>query len=316
MFQAFVPKNFSLAHAGIIDSANSVIRKYQGEGYDLTLRQLYYQFIALDLFPDDWLVSLGGGQATKNHERNYKKLGGILNDARLAGRVDWGAIVARTRSLTEWQHETSVEEALARMKRNYTLDMWANQPFRVEVWVEKEALAGVFNRICGQYDVPYFACRGYTSASSSYGAYQRVRDNCDNGQNTLILHFGDHDPSGLDMTRDVTDRLRLMVNNEEYGGSDYDNCFEVRRLALNHAQVLKFNPPPSPAKITDSRAKGYIEEFGDDSWELDALEPTELADLAEQEIRSVIDDELWDETEERIKEDKALITKFIEQSKR
>lgn len=316
MFQTFIPKNFSAAHSAIIDSANDVIRKYQGEGYDLTLRQLYYQFVALNLFPDEWLVKLTGGQLTKNHERNYKKLGGILNDARLAGHVDWDAIVDRTRSLNEWQHETSVADALQRMKRNYTLDMWDNQPIRVEVWVEKEALAGVFNRICAEYDVPYFACRGYTSASSSYAAYQRVVERVERDQKTLILHFGDHDPSGLDMTRDIEDRLRTMVESEEYGGSDYDNCFEIRRLALSHAQVLEFDPPPSPAKITDSRAKGYMETYGDDSWELDALEPTKLADLAKVEIESVIDYELWEETEERIKEDRKLIQKFIDQSNR
>lgn len=310
MFQAFIPKTFSSAHSDIIASANRVIRKYQGEGYDLTLRQLYYQFVALDLFPDEWFVKLPGGQLTKNHERNYKKLGGILNDARLAGAVDWSAIVDRTRSLTEWQHETSVADALERMRKNYTLDMWHNQPIRVEVWVEKEALAGVFHRICGQYDVPYFACRGYTSASSAYGAYQRVCARVPH-QKTLILHFGDHDPSGIDMTRDIEDRLHTMTSSEEYGDSDFYDCFEVRRLALNHEQVLKFNPPPSPAKITDSRAGKYIEEFGDDSWELDALDPTQLADLAEREIRSVIDDDLWDETEERISADKATLLKFI-----
>lgn len=313
MLQTFTPKNFSSAHQLIIDSANTVIRKYQKDGYDLTLRQLYYQFVALDLFPDEWFVKLPGGQETKNHERNYKKLGSILNDARMAGEVDWGAIVDRTRSLTEWQHEASVADALERMHQNYTLDMWENQPIKVEVWVEKEALAGVFHRICGKYDVPYFCCRGYTSASSAYEAYQRVIERIDRGgQQTLILHFGDHDPSGLDMTRDITDRLRTMVDCPEYGGTDYDNCFEIRRLALNYDQVRKFNPPPSPAKITDSRAVGYIKEFGEDSWELDALDPTKLARLAEEEICSVIDDELWEERQEAIEADRSTIRKFID----
>lgn len=312
MKQTFVSKKFSVAHSDIIEKANTVIRRYQADGYDLTLRQLYYQFVAADLFPDEWFVKLAGGQHTKNHERNYKKLGGILNDARLAGDVDWNAIVDRTRSLTEWQHETSVLDALERMHKNYTLDMWDNQPVRVEVWVEKEALAGVFHRICGQYDVPYFACRGYTSASSAYGAYQRVSMRVPY-QKTLILHFGDHDPSGIDMSRDIEDRLYLMTSNEEYGGSDFDNCFEIRRLALNYDQVQKYNPPPSPAKITDSRATGYIEKFGEDSWELDALDPTQLADLAETEIQSVIDDDQWSDTEKQILKDKALIRKFIKE---
>jgi len=314
MNQTFKPKLFSKAHQEIIERANGVIDKYQSEGYDLTLRQLYYQFVALNLFPDEWLVKIQGGQETKNHEKNYKKLGGILNDARMAGEVDWDAIVDRTRTLNEWQHETSVADALERMRRNYTLDMWDNQRTRVEVWVEKEALAGVFERICGKYDVPYFACRGYTSASSAYGAYERVRNRADRGQETIILHFGDHDPSGIDMSRDIEDRLHTMISTEE--GSDFDNCFEIRRLALNYNQVLAFNPPPSPAKITDSRAKGYIQQFGEDSWELDALDPSHLSKLAEDEITSLIDYDNWEERQGQIETDKETLRSFIEQSQK
>lgn len=310
MKQTFTPKSFSDSHQRVIDAANAIIEKYEDEGYDLTLRQLYYQFVAQDLFPDEWLVQIAPGQMTKNHERNYKKLGGIINDARLAGAVDWGAIVDRTRQLTEWQHERGIASALQRMKSNYTLDMWETQPTRVEVWVEKEALAGVVSRVCGQYDVPYFSCRGYTSASSSYEAYKRVASNIYRDQKTLILHFGDHDPSGLDMTRDITDRLATMISSEE--GSDFDDCFEVRRLALNFEQVRVFNPPPSPAKITDSRSGAYIDQFGEDSWELDALPPNELADLIEDELTKVIDRDEWATRQSKIEADKSRIQTFLE----
>lgn len=312
MKQVFTPKSFSRAHSAVIDSANEVIRQYQAQGYDLTLRQLYYQFVALNLFPDEWLVSLPGGQLTKNHERNYKKLGGILNDARLAGEVDWGAIVDRTRELTEWQHQTSVADALRNLHQYYTLDRWTNQACRVEVWVEKEALVGVIERSCMKFDVPYFACRGYTSASSSYAAYERIRDRMDNGQRTVVLHFGDHDPSGIDMTRDNRDRMQLMIETEV--GDDFYDAFEFRRLALNYDQVKKFNPPPSPAKITDSRAKGYIEAFGDDSWELDALPPDKLAALVENEIQSLIDDEEWESRSEEIEDHRSTLQRFIEEA--
>ena len=305
MHEIFVPKTFSAEHSSVIDSAVSVIQDYQRQGYDLTLRQLYYQFIANDLFPDTWFVKLPGGQMTKNHERNYKKLGGILNDARLAGKIDWEAIVDRTRSLTEWAHEVNVKQALQNLHDNYALDMWTNQPARVEVWVEKEALVGVVRRVCAKYDMPFFACRGYTSASSSYVAYQRVIYRHGQGQRTIILHLGDHDPSGIDMTRDIIDRMVQMTRDDE--------IFEVRRLALNWDQIKKFNPPPSPAKITDSRAKDYIERFGDDSWELDALKPSSLANLVDKEVNSIVDWDLWEERGDEQAADKAKLQEFINQ---
>lgn len=85
----------------------------------------------------------------------------------------------------------------------------------------------------------------------------------DHRERRVILHLGDHDPSGIDMTRDISDRLELF-------GADV----EVKRIALNWDQIDEFTPPPNPAKLSDSRAGAYIAEYGDESWELDALEPT------------------------------------------
>lgn len=102
-------------------------------------------------------------------------------------------------------------------------------------------------------------------------------------RDVVILHFGDHDPSGLDMTRDIRDRLSL------FGAPGVD----VRRLALNMDQVEEHEPPPNPAKETDSRFANYQAEFGDESWELDALEPTILAGLVRDEVNGLIDDKPW-----------------------
>jgi hypothetical protein len=119
------------------------------------------------------------------------------------------------------------------------------------------------------------------------------------GQTPIILHFGDHDPSGIDMTRDIDDRLRMFM-----GG------MEVRRLALNMDQVEQYQPPPNPAKLTDSRATGYIERFGDESWELDALDPTTLSALVRDEIQDrILDDDAWQEQVQIEDEHRANLTK-------
>lgn len=269
----YIDKKFNPVHLRIIESANTIIEEYQAQGFELTLRQLYYQFVARDLIP--------------NTQKEYKKLSVILSDARLAGLVDWEAIVDRTRnlrSLATWEDPASIVEACA---SQFRIDRWANQENRVEVWIEKDALVGVIEPICNELRVPYFSCRGYTSQSELWAAGMRLKRHVKGGQTPVVIHLGDHDPSGIDMTRDILDRLALFM-----GG-----C-EVKRIALNKDQIDKYNPPPNPAKIADPRAEGYIKIHGDESWELDALDPKVIATLIRKTVLKFRDEGAWEESEE------------------
>lgn len=256
---------FRRATMAIIQQANDIIREYQAQGFDLTLRQLYYQFVSRDIIP--------------NTQKSYKNLGGIINDARLAGLIDWDTIVDRTRELRQLSHWTSPSDIIETCASQFNIDRWRSQTYRPEVWIEKDALVGVFERVCNELDVPLLSCRGYTSQSEMWGAGQRLLRYHRNNQIPMIFHFGDHDPSGKDMSRDITDRLEMFT-----GGQ-----VEFQRLALNMDQVEQYGPPPNPAKITDSRATAYIAEFGDESWELDALEPAVLEALVREAINGIID---------------------------
>ena len=273
---------FRPATVSLIDTANEIIAEYQAQGFDLTLRQLYYQFVSRDIIP--------------NTQKSYKNLGSVVNDARLAGLIDWDTIVDRTRelrTLSHWANPGDIVEACA---NQFNVDKWAGQKFRPEVWIEKDALVGVFERVCRELDVPLFSCRGYTSQSEMWSAAQRMlryRRNkigpLGDRQKVVIFHFGDHDPSGKDMSRDIVSRLELFT------GSN----LKFERLALNMDQVEEYGPPPNPAKITDSRAHGYIAEFGNKSWELDALEPTVLAGLVRDAIAGVVDRNAMDAAEQQ-----------------
>jgi len=206
---------------------------------------------------------------------------------------------------------------------SYRIDKWANQSARVEVWVEKEALAGIVQRAADARDVDWFACRGYVSQSELWAAGQRHLDYLLNGgQRVVVLHLGDHDPSGIDMTRDIGDRLRTFVYSDwlrehsaEFGSEgsysaiedhiddtvdlDGHDPIEVRRIALNMDQVEQYDPPPNPTKLTDSRSTAYIDQYGPESWELDALDPTVLGDLIAEHLDAVIDPDLYDELVDR-----------------
>jgi hypothetical protein len=248
---AYKDKNFSPSTLAVIDQANSIIDEYQTDGLKLTLRQLYYQFVSRALIA--------------NKQSEYKRLGSIINDARLAGLVDWEAIEDRTRDLKRNSHWNDPGDIMQSVVSSFKLDHWENQQYRVEVWIEKEALVGVIATICDKLDVPYFACKGYVSASEMWNASQRFQY-VYGDQKPVVIHLGDHDPSGIDMTRDIDDRQNI-----------FDGGAVMNRIALNFDQVEKYNPPPNPAKLSDSRASGYIAKYGAYSWELDALEPRTMS---------------------------------------
>jgi len=208
----------------------------------------------------------------------------VVNDARLAGLIDWNTIVDRTRNLESNSHWSGPREIVNACSRQFQIDKWANQGQRVEVWIEKDALVGVIETVCRRNDVGFFSCRGYTSQSEMWSASQRLLEYARANQEITIIHLGDHDPSGIDMTRDILDRMRLFMG---VHGAD------VNRIALNMDQVRKYKPPPNPAKITDSRAEGYMREHGGNSWELDALEPAVLDKLIDKTIAEYRDDALW-----------------------
>jgi hypothetical protein len=265
---------FAPAALLIIEKANEIIEEYAEQGFELTLRQLFYQFVSRDIIP--------------NQHKEYKRLGSIINDARLAGLIDWKAIVDRPRNLNSNSHWDSPADIIRTCAEQFRYDLWEGQEYRPEVWIEKDALVGVIENVCRANDVAYFSCRGYTSQSEMWSSAQRYEEMQVDGQTPLIIHLGDHDPSGKDMTRDIEDRMKLFM-----GG------LQVMRIALNFDQVRKYKPPPNPTKITDSRAEGYIREFGHESWELDALEPKVISDLISKTIANYRDVKKWKEAIEK-----------------
>jgi hypothetical protein len=271
----------------IIAQARKIIAEYQAQGFTLTLRQLYYQFVSRDLI--------------ENTLKSYKRFGDAINNARMAGMISWDAIEDRTRNLVEWDTYDSPRNGVERARDRYHRDHWEDQRWRPEVWIEKDALVGVIAGICNKYDVPYFACRGYTSQSEQWRAGQRLAAYDADGQRPIIFHLGDHDPSGIDMTRDNEDRLSLFAEMD----------IPVERLALNMDQVRRYHPPPNPAKSTDSRSGDYVSKFGKSCWELDALNPTIIAELIENAITPLIDQEAWDATTERQENERRVFSRIL-----
>ncbi len=288
MKHAYITKRFNAATSAIIDTANTIVDEYRAKGFVLTLRQLYYQFVARDFIP--------------NQHKEYKRLGNIVSDGRLAGLIDWDAIEDRTRNLQGNSHWDSPADILDACVSSFRYDKWDNQPTRIEAWIEKDALVGVIARECKRLDIDYFSCRGYVSQSELRSAALRLKS-YEHNQTVIVLHLGDHDPSGIDMTRDIEDRLRLFgaVNTE------------VRRIALNMDQIEQYSPPPNPAKATDARFTSYTEQYGEECWELDALDPEVLRDLIRDNVEVERDADLWNEMKDREAKAKDKLKEYADQ---
>lgn len=301
---AYINKDFRADSMRTIAHARAICEEYASQNYSLTLRQLYYQFVSRDLI--------------QNKDTEYKRLGGIINDARLAGLLDWDYIVDRTRNLETNSHWSSPATLVRDAARAFAMDKWSGQDYRVEVWIEKDALVGVLEACCPAEDVSYFSCRGYTSQSEIWSAAQRLGEYISAETKVIILHLGDHDPSGIDMTRDIRERLATFIAQDVLGelsgmeAWEYEEALgdmlEVRRIALTWEQVQQYNPPPNPAKLTDARAEGYIRRYGGSSWELDALEPRTLVNLIRSHIDAIRDVVMWEEAVELEDTERQVLT--------
>ena len=279
--ETFVEDNFRQSSLELIEHANAIIAQYSTR---LTLRQLYYQFVARGIIP--------------NSQREYSRLGDLVSRGRNNGRIPWDTIEDRTRKLQGQRcYDDSIAEYLSTVQFDYHEDPWTGQAFRAEVWIEKDALVGVIERVCSDWHVPYFSCRGYVSDSAAYAAAQRLKL----AVSPVVFHLGDHDPSGIQMTGDIEHKLRLYMQSP----------IEVVRLALNEDQTEDL--PPNVVKDSDSRSETYREDFGEDCWELDALDPALIQTLVHNAVDERIDHRAWNAAKKHEQESKEELGKLIKE---
>lgn len=275
-----------------LDHAHSIAGEYGG---NLTVRQLYYQLVARGYI--------------ENSQRSYKRLVSILSDARLSGEFPFDWLLDRTRECRPGDFgtdSTSVEGALDGAARELRRaperwlwrSRWWGQPTHVSVWVEKEALSGVFEDPCNRLGVSWFVLRGYSSLSSLsewVTAIDEAQGENPDIDQAVVLYFGDHDPDGWEIPRSAERNIEAIA---EVRGVNIPPV-EFVRIALNRDQIDRYEPPPFPAKETSSRFSSYVREHGlTRAWELDALRPDTLTDLIESAVEPYFDEGIYTENVE------------------
>jgi hypothetical protein len=236
----------------------------------LTLRQIFYQLVSK--------------QIIENTTSEYTMLSNLLKWARIEGYITWKAIEDRVRvfhDLTGWpDSESFIRASLKYFLTGYTRDLMQSQEKRIEIWIEKDALSGIFKRVASQYTVPVVVCRGFSSVSFLHDFAERVEES---ERKTVMLYFGDFDPSGVEMF----DSMKITLLDEFM---ILEDSVEFKRVALTKEDVFKYQLPhnPNALKKSDTRANKHVKNYGELAVELDALRP----DILEAKIRDGIGNEL------------------------
>lgn len=277
MRQQYTDQKFKADTIAIIRKADEILAEYAADNLVVTVRQLYYQFVARDLIP--------------NSQKSYKRLADIIMQGRMSGLLDWDRIEDRGRlpeSPSEW---SSIDQIVDAAVAQFKLPRLRGQHVYAELWVEKQALAGVLAPLAREFHVTLMVNKGYSSASAMRESALRFERKAKDLQQytrrrveRVLFYLGDHDPSGEDMVRDIRDRLTTF-------GVDR---LDVRKVALTMGQIEQYEPPPNPAKTTDSRYEKYAAQHGTESWELDALDPPTLRAVIREAFASVVDRAAWD----------------------
>lgn len=241
----------------LIDAAYEVL----GEYYPMTLRQIFYQLVARHVI--------------NNSMSEYQRLSNALVKARQEGIIPFEWIedrVRRPRVVSMWR---GLPDFLETVRHVYRRDIWDSQPQYVEVWLEKDALSGIFEDITREYGVTLVVGRGYNSWSAYKEAADRIREQ---GKPAIILYFGDFDPSGEDIVRALGESLPF------FGISP-----KIKKVALTKEDVINYQLPPDFTKKTDARARKFIEKHGDIAVELDALPLPVLRRKVQEAIKANLD---------------------------
>jgi hypothetical protein len=286
-----------LNYASVVEATNKIIAQYDVR---LTVRQIYYRLISPPF------------QLFANKLSNYKGFDKILTRAREKGEVNWRKIEDRSRTTIGGDSgfdspELFTDAMIVWTKRaweNYTRPAWKDQSKYVEVWVEKDALATLVSNVADGFRVLTYPSRGYSSFTRVMEAIEDRFEEVPEDRSLTLIHLTDHDPSGLDMTRDVERRIR-----EYWGSSDR---VEIERVALTFEQVKKFDLAPNPTKMADPRSQNYHAQYGNQCWELDALPPDALEKIVKLAILKHIDAGTWDANMEQIDREKKQLQKKFE----
>ena len=243
-----------------MDRIRRMIQEVLEEIQPATVRQVFYQLV-------------GRGVVAKTEMEYKSTVIRLLTEMRRAGEIPFGWIADSTRWMRKPRSYSSLTDMLTESQQFYRRALWDDQDAYVEVWLEKDALAGVLYDVTSEFDVPLMVTRGYPSLSYLYDAAEAIAGT---DKPTFLYYFGDYDPSGLDITRTVERGIREFAPDSE---------IHFERVAVTREQIQWWSLPTRPTKQTDTRSKN----FEGESVEVDSIPPDMLRNLVRNRILGHVD---------------------------
>jgi hypothetical protein len=264
-----------------VEARRNRLRDIVSDQKPMTVRQVFYQATVHGL--------------VEKAETGYAKVQTDLVQMRRSGALPYDWLADNTR----WQRKPrtfdSVDAALTDTARFYRKALWSDAECYVEIWLEKDALAGVILPVTSEYDVPLMVARGYASLSFLHSAADYIGDL---DVPTFIYHLGDFDPSGVNAGEKIEETLREMAP---------DAHISFERLAVTPEQIRTWDLPTRPTKRSDSRSRG----FGDISVELDAIAPEQLRELVQLAIEQHLPPEQFEVLKAAEESERRLISRLV-----
>lgn len=247
----------------------------------LTIRQIYYALTVRGAIPKT--------------EAGYRQTCYHLKQMRLNSQIPYGWIADNTRWYIKPNSHGDLSEALELWQSSYRKDLWASQNVYVEIWVEKDALAGVISPVTREFDVPLYVVRGYCSMTFAYEAAELIKAI---GKPVYIYHFGDYDPSGVDASN------KLKGEIEKHGVK-----IHFERMAITEEQIKLYNLPTRETKRSDPRARHWGNK---PSVELDALPAPILKQLVRSCITRHINAQVWEITQKIERQEQKTLSTVLQ----
>lgn len=272
-----------------------------------TIRQVFYRAEVCGLVP-------------KCEVHGYRRVQQALKRMRENGEIPYGWITDNARIVRGYRRYSGLETYLQEVAMRYRRDYWADADVRVEVWCEKDALAGVLHpTVVEEYGLDLYVTRGFSSITYLQEAAEEIKDD---GRQTYVYLLTDFDASGISIADTVSSELRrrVFIYPEEYGEEPQEGLpdgfypcgVNVEHLAVNRSQIDALGLPTRPAKSSDPRARRFREEHGTDAVELDAIPPQTLRVMVGDAIESHMSRDFLERMKDTEQEERRILEVFPE----
>ena len=288
----------------LLEDIDGVLEEY-ADYLPLTIRQVFYRLV--------------GDQGYPKTENFYAAVQEASNRARRSGRIEFASIRDDGVSRRGGERHTyktprdyyKIHETLS----NFYLRSWHDdQPTFVRLLSEASGMVPLLERAVGSLRIGVASSSGFDSLTVKHDlfedALQRFKEH---SQKTVLLHVGDHDPSGVSIHESMAEDLAAFCEDSSAADVD-DQIIELRRVALLPEQISLYSieTTPDDIKPTDSRSRAFLERGLAPAAQLEAIPPETLTEIVRQAVEDALDMDVLRQSRDRERRERREVGKKLD----